>query len=204
MTDANAALGLRGPADHDVREQIVVAALEQFSRYGYGKTTVADLAKQIGYSKAYIYRFFESKQAIGEAICSQCLAKILSAMATAVDNAKTPTEALRALAKIMIQDCVELLFEDRKLFEIAAHSASERWRTFQNYEATVSNLVRNIILRGREAGEFERKTPLDETVRVILQVLQPFMQPVMLEYNLARLPDSANEVVNLILRSLAP
>jgi AcrR family transcriptional regulator len=32
---------------------------------GYGKTTVADLAKAIGFSKAYIYKFFDSKQAIG-------------------------------------------------------------------------------------------------------------------------------------------
>ncbi|MFP3617453.1 TetR/AcrR family transcriptional regulator, partial [Paraburkholderia sp. SIMBA_050] len=58
----------RGPADHDVRDQIVVAATEHFSRYGYEKTTVSDLAKAIGFSKAYIYKFFESKQAIGEMI----------------------------------------------------------------------------------------------------------------------------------------
>ena len=55
----------RGPADHEVRDQIVTAATEHFSRYGYEKTTVSDLAKAIGFSKAYIYKFFESKQAIG-------------------------------------------------------------------------------------------------------------------------------------------
>ena len=48
----------RGPADHDVRDQIVAAATEHFSRYGYEKTTVSDLAKTIGFSKAYIYKFF--------------------------------------------------------------------------------------------------------------------------------------------------
>ena len=58
----------RGPADHAVRDQIVDAAGEHFSRYGYAKTTVSDLAKSIGFSKAYIYKFFDSKQAIGEAI----------------------------------------------------------------------------------------------------------------------------------------
>src|SRR5256885_7321818 len=63
----------RGPVEHDVRQQIVTAAKEHFSRYGYEKTTVSDLAKAIGFSKAYIYKFFESKQVIGEMICSNCL-----------------------------------------------------------------------------------------------------------------------------------
>ena len=68
----------RGPVDHEVRSQIVTAATEHFSRYGYEKTTVSDLAKAIGFSKAYIYKFFESKQAIGEMICANCLGDIES------------------------------------------------------------------------------------------------------------------------------
>ena len=38
--------------------------MAHFSRYGYEKTTVTDLAKAIGFSKAYIYKFFDSKQAV--------------------------------------------------------------------------------------------------------------------------------------------
>src|SRR2546427_7883035 len=52
----------RGPVEHDVRQQIVTAAKEHFSRYGYEKTTVSDLAKAIGFSKAYIYKFFEDRK----------------------------------------------------------------------------------------------------------------------------------------------
>ena len=37
--------GQRGPTEHGVRDQIVDAAWAHFSRFGYGKTTVADLAK---------------------------------------------------------------------------------------------------------------------------------------------------------------
>ena len=44
----------RGPTDHEVRNQIVTAATEHFSRYGYEKTTVSDLAKAIGFSKDYV------------------------------------------------------------------------------------------------------------------------------------------------------
>ena len=68
--------GQRGPVEHERRDQIIRAADEHFRRYGYNKTTVADLAKAIGVSSAYVYRFFESKQAIGEAVCAMTLAAI--------------------------------------------------------------------------------------------------------------------------------
>ena len=80
---------VRGPADHTVREQIVEAAGEHFRHYGYEKTTVSDLAKAIGFSKAYIYKFFDSKQAIGEAICARTLRGIVATVEEAVADATT-------------------------------------------------------------------------------------------------------------------
>src|ERR671919_1777797 len=87
----------RGPADHTVRDQIVEAANKHFSRFGYEKTTVSDLAKSIGFSKAYIYKFFDSKQAIGEAICSKTLGAIVAAVEEAVAGAPTATEKFRRM-----------------------------------------------------------------------------------------------------------
>src|SRR5213079_1223038 len=109
----------RGPADHNVRDQILEAAGEHFSQYGYGKTTVSDLAKAIGFSKAYIYKFFDSKQAIGEAICANCLAEIVAAVEQAINvEDLSPTERFRRLVKTVIATGVNLFFNDRKLYDI--------------------------------------------------------------------------------------
>lgn len=198
------ASGLRGPAETEKREAIVSAAKDHFSLYGYNKTTVADLAKAIGYSKGYIYKFFESKQAIGEAICADTLSAVLVAVEKALAGDLGATEKLRRLFKTIIEESSALFFDDRKLYDIAAASALERWGSSRRYIARVEEMLRAIILQGRETGEFERKTPLDETCRAILQAMQPFMHPIMLEHNLDALPDAANEVTSLILRSLAP
>ncbi|MCY1461093.1 hypothetical protein D9M71_787130 [compost metagenome] len=40
-----------GPEDHEVRDQILSAATEHFSRYDYKKTTVSSFAKSIDSSK---------------------------------------------------------------------------------------------------------------------------------------------------------
>lgn len=200
----NKAASTRGPAEHAVRDQIVEAARECFAHYGYGKTTVSDLAREIGFSKAYIYRFFESKQAIGEAICGECVSGLYDQVREAVDQGGDATDKLRRFARTTTTATVELLFTDRKLYEIAAHASSENWEVVRAYVERLQNLLEEILKEGRENGEFERKTPLDETRRSIFYALMPFIDPVFLERSLDLLPDAQNEVTGLVLRSLAP
>ena len=195
---------IRGPAEHSVRDQIVEAANECFARYGYGKTAVSDLAREIGFSKAYIYRFFESKQAIGEAICSARLVQILGEARAAIDEGGSATDRLRRMFKSVTALSVALFFDDRKIFEIAALSAKERWSSTQVYADALKAMLEEIIRDGRENGEFERKTPIDEICRSIFYAMTPFIDPLHLERNLDLLPDAQSEVMGLILRSLAP
>ena len=194
----------RGPADHDVRDQIVVAATEHFSRYGYEKTTVSDLAKAIGFSKAYIYKFFESKQAIGEMICANCLHEIETEVRAAVAEAELPTEKLRRMFKVFTEASLRLFFRDRKLYDIAASAATGNWQSVQAYEARVQKLLQDVLQEGRQNGEFERKTPLDETANAICLVMNPYINPLLLQYNLEGAQDATLRLSNLVLRSLAP
>jgi AcrR family transcriptional regulator len=197
--------GARGPIDHEIRDQIVAAANEHFSQYGYGKTTVSDLAKAIGFSKAYIYKFFDSKQAVGEAICANCLAEIVAAAERAINvEGLSPTERFRRLVKTVIATGVNLFFNDRKLYDIAAFAASESWPSAQAYDAQIKRFVSQIVREGREIGEFERKTPLDETVESIHLTLRPFVNPLLLQYNLDFVEEAPTLTSNLILRSLMP
>ncbi len=197
--------GPRGPVDHDIRDQIVAAANEHFSQYGYAKTTVSDLAKAIGFSKAYIYKFFDSKQAIGEAICANCLGQIVAAVEEAINEEElTPTERFRRLVKTVIATGVNLFFNDRKLYDIAAFAAGENWPSAQRYDAQIKRFITDIVREGREAGEFERRTPLDETVESIHLALRPFVNPLMLQHNLDFIEVAPSLTSNLILRSLMP
>lgn len=194
----------RGPADHDVRDQIVAAATEHFSRYGYEKTTVSDLAKTIGFSKAYIYKFFESKQAIGEMICTNCLSEIENDVRVAVDGVESPPEKLRRMFKTIVESSLRLFFQDRKLYEIAASAAGERWQATVAYEARIQGLLQDILQQGRHSGDFERKTPLDETTKAIYLVMRPYLNPLLLQYNFDNTEEAPSQLSSLVLRSLSP
>ena len=194
----------RGPVDHNVREQILEAAQEHFSHYGFDKTTVSDLAKAIGFSKAYVYKFFDSKEAIGEAICAKTLSAIIAAVEEAMAGASTPTEKFRRMFKTLTATGASLFFNDRKLHDIAAHSAGEGWPSARAYAERIRQILMEVVREGRETGEFERKTPLDETVHAIYLVVLPYANPLLLQHNLHLIEEAPAQLSNLVLRSLAP
>lgn len=111
----------RGPSDHGVRDRVVEAATEHFGHFGYEKTTVSDLAKAIGFSKAYIYKFFDSKQAIGEVICANRLAMIMEIVDSAIADAPTASEKLRRLFRSLTEAGSDLFFT------IASFTTLRRW-----------------------------------------------------------------------------
>lgn len=52
----------------DTRERILEAALEMFSKYGYAGTNIRELTASLGLGKSSMYRHFESKEDIWNAL----------------------------------------------------------------------------------------------------------------------------------------
>ncbi|MGY3230770.1 AcrR family transcriptional regulator [Luteibacter sp. HA06] len=204
MTDAITTPEATPTGAPGIREQIVEAADAHFSRYGYAKTTVADLAKAIGFSKAYIYKFFDSKQAIGEAICWRCLSAQLATITEAVEAAQGAHEKLRVLFRTAVEENRAQFFEDRQLYDIVTYSCAENWASSTTYVVEFEALLASIIREGRESGEFERKTPADEVLRAICLATSPFTHPLLLQHNLDQIEHGLPAVTSLVLRSLAP
>jgi AcrR family transcriptional regulator len=197
--------GQRGSASHERHVQIIESAKEHFTKYGYKKTSVADLAKAIGVSSAYVYRFFESKQAIGEAICAMSLGKIISAMHEVANSDLSATNRLRKIYTTLLDKGLEIFFNERKLHEITVAAVEGRWCATTQYHETKYEVITKILQDGRASGEFERKTPLDEVVSAIVETLYPFSHPILLEQSEPEvLYQRAIAVSNLVLRSLAP
>ena len=194
----------RGPSDHSVRDQVVDAATEHFGHYGYEKTTVSDLAKAIGFSKAYIYKFFDSKQAIGEVICSNRLAMIMEIVNAAIADAPTAAEKIRRLFRALSESGSDLFFRDRKLYDIAAVAARGNWPSAQAHQQRLRQLIEQIIVEGRAPGEFERNSPSDGSADWIFMDRRPKIVPVQLQYCLEAAPSAAALLPSLILRSLSP
>jgi AcrR family transcriptional regulator len=195
---------LRGPAKHSIRDEIISTAEEYFGHFGYEKTRVAALANAIGFSKAYIYKFFDSKEAIGEEICSRCLSSLVDSVEERVAEGASSAAKIALIFEAFAVLSADLFLRNRKIYDLATYSYIENWPSADAYTEKVGTILTRIIQDGRASGDFERKTPIDETVRAIIHALKPFMHPLMFRYNLDALPKGAGESARLVLRSLTP
>ena len=58
----------------DTKERILVAALEMFSQNGYAGTNIRELSASLGLVKSGIYKHYESKEAIWNALLDEMIA----------------------------------------------------------------------------------------------------------------------------------
>lgn len=200
--EASGVSGQRGPADHKRRQQILQAADEHFRLYGYRKTTLADIAKSIHLSTPYIYRFFDSKQAIGEAMCWHCLGAVLAQIEESIAGTNSPVEKLRRIFIGLERIAWQLLSEQRKIYELVSASFGENWESVGRFREGVFQMIRKVVIQGRESGEFERKTPLEETSRAIARMTELFYHPSFIEQAGKSQEDEALAVANVAIRSL--
>ena len=200
--EANGIFGQRGPADHKRRQQILQAADEHFRLYGYRKTTLADIAKSIHLSTPYIYKFFESKQAIGEAMCWHCLGAALAEIDESIAQTESSVEKMRRVFLGLEEVTRRLQSELRKIHEMVLVSFEENWESIGRFREGIYQMIRKIIVQGRASGDFERKTPLEETARAIARMTELFYHPTLLDQSGKSRQEEARAVANVAIRSL--
>src|SRR5882757_1418746 len=74
----------------DMRSRIVAMAEHLFRVYGYQKTTVADIAKELKMSPANVYRFFQSKKELTEAVAHLLMGEVEAAATAIATNSVEP------------------------------------------------------------------------------------------------------------------
>lgn len=82
-------------------EEILDAALQEFTERGFEAARMEDVAKRAGLSKAGVYLYFPSKTALLEALIEARIAPFArQAQALAAQGGDNPLEALRLIARI--------------------------------------------------------------------------------------------------------
>ena len=196
--------GQRGPHHHEMRERIVRAAEARFRHFGYGKTTVSEIAADLGVSSAYIYKFFGSKIAICEAVCASLLGRIDEALWAEARSPRTAAERLRRTYRLLLEHSLALFFNERRLHDMVITGLDQRWASISRHVEVMEEVARFLVQEGRASGEFERKSPLDEVAKAVASTFSPFCHPVLLEHGIDDDPGAkAEAVATIVLRGLS-
>ncbi len=106
----------------DTRERILAAALEMFSRQGYAGTNIRELTASLGLAKSAMYRHFDSKEQIWDALLDEMTAYYAERFGSAERLPPVPgsLEELAAMTERMVDFTVrdEKVVMTRKLLTI--------------------------------------------------------------------------------------
>jgi AcrR family transcriptional regulator len=173
-----------GPnTQQDTRRRILAEAERLFRHYGYGKTTIADISHACGMSAANVYRFFPSKSALMEAICSQLIANFEMRLYEIVRRPVSAAERLELFIDELHRHTMENLLDHHKVHEIVVVAMEEQWLAIRAHIERVAAYIGEIVKDGIALGEFPRKDP-KRTGKIVHTALVCFCHPVMVAQKL--------------------
>jgi AcrR family transcriptional regulator len=190
----------------DTRARIMETAEALFRRLGFAKTAVADIAAELKMSPANIYRFFESKNAIVEAICRRCLSEVEE---KAWVVARSKTSAAQRLERLILEILAyhkENLVTEHRVNELVVAAIEQSWSTIRAHKDVMRNVIELILRDGIDAGEFERVDPR-ETAELVMRSVVPFTNPLVVGQCLEEGDDleaQARASVRFLLRAITP
>jgi AcrR family transcriptional regulator len=142
------------PVRRENMARILDTAERLFRHYGYAKTTVADIARDLGMSPANVYRFYGSKAEIHKALANRMLE---ASREVARANAVRPVSASERLRAHFIDQhriTVETLLHENKVHEMVVVAIEEQWSVIEDHIEQMRAIVAEVIRDGIAAGEF--------------------------------------------------
>jgi AcrR family transcriptional regulator len=189
----------------ETRQCILVAAWDLFRQIGFRKTTIADIAAALGMSSANIYRFFDSKDALTEAICRNLLGGLLEAARAIAEGPGAASARIHALLMLLHRNHREQMTHEKRVHEVVAVAIEQNWAAIEEFLSACDALVVRLVAEGQASGEFGPGDP-ELLGRRTMDACAGVLHPTMIAEcgNDSDDPDAdAQGVVDFALRALA-
>ncbi|MBD9375044.1 TetR/AcrR family transcriptional regulator [Rhizobium sp. ARZ01] len=141
-------------------QRILDAAERLFRHYGYTKTNVADIARDLQMSPANIYRFFSSKSEIHQALARRMLQAQYEVLAGNAARPLSASDRLRDHLLLQNRMTVETMMDEEKVHEMVLVAMDQQWSVIQEHLVDLRKLVQGLIEQGIAAGEFREQNPV--------------------------------------------
>ena len=185
------------------RDRILAAATARIKHYGYGKTTMAEIAADSGMSPGNIYRFFEAKIDIAEAMARKHNADELGALA-AIGRRRdwAPDKRLREVLLKRMRDNFGMLAENSKFLEVAEVLSAERPLFINELRAQERVILSGVIAEGAETGLFAAEDPAFAAEMIQCATIKFSVPQLFSHLTLAKLEREFQGVMDLLLEGL--
>ncbi len=187
----------------DIREQILTAAFDRFVRFGYHKTTMAEIAGDCGMSAANIYRYFDNKLDIGAQLASQCLAQRVTLQSEIVARKQTAaSERLRELVFATLRYTYDQWLEAPLANELVTVICGNCMDVVETHKQDERHTIVELLNDGNASGEFRVADPQDTAAALQTAMILFSMPLLMPAYPWEVFEEKAAALVRLLLTGL--
>ena len=158
------------------RERILEAAEQVFRRFGPQKTTVVDVARLLGVSHGSVYRHFQSKAALRDAVVEGWLRRTSDRLEPIAYSDVQPSLRLRQWFDGLRATKRKYASSDPELFSIARAIFSEAPVVISGHVQLLVAQIERIVADGIAAGEFREADP-KSTAQAIFDAMARFHDP---------------------------
>jgi AcrR family transcriptional regulator len=164
-------------------ELILEAAQELFSRYGYERTSIDDIAQHLGIGKGSVYLDFRTKEDILVALLTRHANYVLNFVQELVDNGGSP---LKTLSKILEEPCLMVFDKVKRDIHTpegliyTSTSFKDRFSTFYKRKRS---LILEVLLRASAAGEIPKKNATEDVAQLVMMSTSSIYPPYLDNYS---------------------
>jgi AcrR family transcriptional regulator len=185
----------------DVKSQIIESATKYFSRYGFHKTTMDEIAQNIHKAKGVLYYYFRSKEELFNEVLKQELDKLKIALLKIIQSDKNSLSILTdyMLTRFKLLNAAVNYHETLKAdFFEKYHFVKDVRDDFERFEQIQ---LKAIIVKGNEEGYLQVKN-IDPTVDVAMMTIKGIEIPLFLQDKYEEYENTLKDLINMITGSL--
>lgn len=160
----------------DRKDQILDTAEDLLRRYGIAKTTVSDVARALGLTHAAVYRHFESKAGLREAVAERWLKRVSTPLAAIAAECGDAEERLRRWLLTLMEMKRRKVRDDPEMFATYHALAEVADGAVSRHVSELERQVARILSDGMQQGSFRDVDP-DAGARAILFATTRFHHP---------------------------
>ena len=186
-----------------LRDRILDAAEQVLRRHGNQKSNVIDVARVLGMSHGNIYRLFDSKKALLDAVAVRWLDRLSKPLAAIADDHALPAaDRLVAWFQTLCKLKRSKVLDDPELFRVYHKQVTALRDVADEHVAKLLAQIGRIIADGIAAGEFSATLDPATAAVAFLQATARFHHPAMIALDPAPTEAEANAVAKLLLAGL--
>ncbi|WP_114572084.1 TetR/AcrR family transcriptional regulator [Exiguobacterium flavidum] len=187
------------------RERIIETTIEVLRKYGPQKTSVTDVAKVLGVSHGTIYRHFENKAALKEAVLGIWLKEHARNLERTPFDASAGRAGVEGWIKRLVMLKHDLYHADPELFDMYTELTAEAAEAVEDHLAELVTQLETRIALAQRTGSVTTAMSAREIAEGLFYGTARFHHPTLsFEWRSDTIHDQFEVVTQLLFRALEP